>query len=273
MRCVWAETQTSRAESRLPGSARARSAPPTGPPGHPRWRPRAGEALAAWPCPVWGSRPAAPAAVDRSRPAAPPAGRRGTPRPRRLRCRRWWWRRHRGRPGWRALPPMPAGARPCGGPGHTGHGTVGQATAWPPGRAFVAGLGSCLGCCWAVRPCTDLSLNAKHERSRGPSLQPGCVVPAITGTTTPSDALSARCDFPLERLYAPAAPRPQRPGPRRASPVPATTFRTFRAPYAGRSLDGARQALPVFHGLRPATPGSAPPWSLSGWTDDAAGFA
>src|SRR6266545_3421483 len=143
---------------------------------------------------------------------------------------------------------MPAGARPCGGPGHTGHGTVGQATAWPPGRAFVAGLGSCLGCCWAVRPCTDLSLNAKHERSRGPSLQPGCVVPAITGTTTPSDALSARCDFPLERLYAPAAPRPQ-------PPAPAACYRaSWQLP--GRDLHPlAVTSLQA----RPITPRASPP--------------
>src|SRR5215211_3521180 len=119
---------------------------------------------------------------------------------------------------------MPAGARPCGGPGHTGHGTVGSATAWPPGRAFVAGLGSCRGCCWALRPCTDLSLNAKHERSRGPSHHRRLCCPAgSSGTTTPSDALPARCDFPLEQLYAPAPPRPQargRGGPPQFPPPP-----------------------------------------------------
>src|SRR5215216_4200147 len=119
---------------------------------------------------------------------------------------------------------MPAGERPCGGPGHTGHGTVGSATAWPPGRAFVAGLGSCRGCCWALRPCTDLSLNAKHERSRGPSHHRRLCCPAgSSGTTTPSDALPARCDFPLEQLYAPAPPRPQargRGGPPQFPPPP-----------------------------------------------------
>src|SRR5215216_1075462 len=119
---------------------------------------------------------------------------------------------------------MPAGARPCGGPGHTGHGTVGSATAWPPGRAFVAGLGSCRGCCWALRPCTDLSLKRQARTKQGPFPSPQVVLSCgSSGTTTPSDALPARCDFPLERLYAPAAPRPQargRGGPPQFPPPP-----------------------------------------------------
>src|SRR5215217_6112290 len=109
---------------------------------------------------------------------------------------------------------MPAGERPCGGPGHTGHGTVGSATAWPPGRAFVAGLGSCRGCCWALRPCTDLSLNAKHERSRGPSHHRRLCCPSgSSGTTTPSDSLVAARPFPALAGYRQALlPEPRRLG-------------------------------------------------------------
>src|SRR4029450_1078560 len=119
---------------------------------------------------------------------------------------------------------MPAGARPCGGPGHTGHGTVGQATAWPPGTAFVAALGSCRGCCWALRPCTDLSLNDTRERSRGPSHHRRLCCPVgSSGTTTPSDALSARCRLPLygytHRLL-PARPPRGRGGPPQFPPPP-----------------------------------------------------
>ena len=44
---------------------------------------------------------------------------------------------------------------------------------------------------------------------------------------------------------------PQVTGPGRASPVPAATLDTFRAPYAGESLTAAIQDLHRFHGLRP----------------------
>jgi len=48
-------------------------------------------------------------------------------------------------------------------------------------------------------------------------------------------------------------------GPGTASPVPAVTFRTFRAPYAGEFLAAALQALHRFHGLHPERRGSALP--------------
>ena len=53
-------------------------------------------------------------------------------------------------------------------------------------------------------------------------------------------------------------PRPQATGPRRLSPVPRTTIRTFNAQYAGGFL-GARFWIPgTFRGLRRFRTGSAP---------------
>ena len=53
---------------------------------------------------------------------------------------------------------------------------------------------------------------------------------------------------PVIGRHAPAAAQPQATGPGRASPVPAATLDTFRAPYAGESLTAA-------------LPGSTPlPW-------------
>ena len=66
----------------------------------------------------------------------------------------------------------------------------------------------------------------------------------------------------------------QAAGPGRASPVPAATFSTFRAPYAGRFIGAAIQALHPFHGLRRDIRGSAPPLSARRRAyNDAAGFA
>src|ERR1035438_513865 len=63
---------------------------------------------------------------------------------------------------------------------------------------------------------------------------------------------------PVIGRHAPAA-LPQSAGPGRASPVPAATIDTFRAPYAGESLTAALQDLHRFHGLRPEFGGSALP--------------
>jgi hypothetical protein len=88
--------------------------------------------------------------------------------------------------------------------------------------------------------------------------------------------------LPLGRPPLPVAgyrrtrfPIPAGPGPRRGSPVPRTTFRPFRAPYAGGFL-GTRSRFPsAFRGLRPRGTGSAPPWPRLGgeYLFDAAGFA
>jgi hypothetical protein len=66
---------------------------------------------------------------------------------------------------------------------------------------------------------------------------------------------------------------PHRPG--RASPVPAVTFCTFHALYAGEFFAAALQALHRFHGLRPEGPGSAlpAPTPKGKHDNDAAGFA
>jgi len=65
-------------------------------------------------------------------------------------------------------------------------------------------------------------------------------------------------------------PRPQATGPRRLSPVPRTTIRTFNAPYAG-GFFSARFRIPgTFHGLRRHAIGSAPSCpSEDGSLDDA----
>src|SRR5919109_3801112 len=66
----------------------------------------------------------------------------------------------------------------------------------------------------------------------------------------------------IGRASLPAAP--QATGPRRLSPVPRTTIRTFNAQYAGGFL-GARSRIPgAFRGLRRRVIGSAPPWSAKG---------
>src|SRR5262249_17208635 len=83
--------------------------------------------------------PAVPAAAGMTPPAAPPRSRPETARPQRLRYRRWGQRRHPEHPGWHAPPTTRAGGRPCGGPGQTARGTFGPTTAWPPGKACVAG--------------------------------------------------------------------------------------------------------------------------------------
>jgi hypothetical protein len=74
---------------------------------------------------------------------------------------------------------------------------------------------------------------------------------------------------------APQQRSPQVIGPGRASPVPAVTMRTFRAPYAGEFLAAALQALHRFHGLHPGFGGLGTPClPPEGRTpNDAAGFA
>src|SRR5664279_478700 len=58
--------------------------------------------------------------------------------------------------------------------------------------------------------------------------------------------------------------RAANPGPGRPSPVPASTFRTFHAPYGGGFLGAAFQDLHAFRGLHRDTRGSAPPCSPCG---------
>ncbi len=89
-----------------------------------------------------------------------------------------------------------------------------------------------------------------------------CCPRGSIGTTAASDALPARRPFPGLRLSDDAAPaRTAAAGPGRASPVPAATFRTFRALYAGEFLGAAIQVLRSFRGLRRERLGSALPSS------------
>ena len=108
----------------------------------------------------------------------------------------------------------------------------------------------------------SLSLYATRGRSSGPSHHRRLCCPSGSiGTMTASDALPATPPFPgsspVIGTVLSADSQPLRPG--RASPVPAVTFRTFRAHYAGEFLVAAIQALHHFHGLRPERAGSALP--------------
>src|ERR1700756_3188231 len=93
---------------------------------------------------------------------------------------------------------------------------------------------------------------------------------------SPAVLLSARLDREYGRLLRPPgtpSTSPRRPvigqgrssehrsiaRPGRASPVPAATLLTFHAPYAGRFIRAAIQALHPFHGLHREYRGSAPP--------------
>jgi hypothetical protein len=126
---------------------------------------------------------------------------------------------------------------------------------------------------------TGLPLHVTRGRSSGPSHHLWlCCPPGSTGTTAASDALPAHRPLPgsppvIEQRLAGRIPQPTGPG--RASPVPAATFCTFRALYAGEFLGAALQALHPVHGLRPEGPGSALPCPhlAAGHTNDGAGFA
>ena len=89
-----------------------------------------------------------------------------------------------------------------------------------------------------------------------------CCPVGSSGTTAASDAHPA--SDPLPGVTGYRTPRsgstiPQATGPGRASPVPAATLDTFRAPYAGEFLTAALQDLHRFHGLHPDFGGSALP--------------
>jgi len=102
-----------------------------------------------------------------------------------------------------------------------------------------------------------------------------CCPRPSSGTTTPSDSLSATRHFPGPPVIGGNCfPDPAGSGPRRASPVPTTPFWPFHAPYAGGFL-GTRSRLPgAVHGLRHWNAGSAPSWpARAGIPNDAAGFA
>ena len=74
--------------------------------------------------------------------------------------------------------------------------------------------------------------------------------PVLRPPPTPTRPAVRFPGSPVIGRHAPAT-YPQVTGPGRASPVPAATLDTFRAPYAGESLTAAIQDLHRFHGLRP----------------------
>src|SRR6266498_1756670 len=83
--------------------------------------------------------------------------------------------------------------------------------------------------------------------------------------TTPSATLPARCDFPFERLYAPAAPGPQAPGAGEGFPSSRTHPLTIPLSLPRRVPGRLHlQVLGAFPGLRRDFSGSAPSCPLAG---------
>jgi hypothetical protein len=88
---------------------------------------------------------------------------------------------------------------------------------------------------------------------------------------TPSDSLSAIHHFTIAYrfLFYISAGNVQR----RVSPVPLTTFSTYRSPYSGKFFRAVIQALHTFLGLHPSYPGSSLPCPSSMvFSNEAAGF-
>jgi hypothetical protein len=78
---------------------------------------------------------------------------------------------------------------------------------------------------------------------QGPFAQAGFCCPALANASmTPSDCLSAIHHFPGAPVISGYASHSHRMGPRRLSPVPRTTVRPFRTPYAGGFL-GTRSRI------------------------------
>ena len=100
---------------------------------------------------------------------------------------------------------------------------------------------------------TGPSLCATRERSSGPSLTGGSVVrPARSVLRPPPTPSRHPFPFPAQTGYRTgrSGSNSQATGPGRASPVPAATISTFRAPYAGRFLRTRSRISRPFHGLR-----------------------
>ena len=86
-----------------------------------------------------------------------------------------------------------------------------------------------------------------------------CCPRPSSGTTTPSATLPARCDFPVKRLYAPAAPGPQAPGAGEGFPSSRTHPLTIPLSLPRRVPRRLHlQVFSAFHGLRRDSSGSAP---------------
>jgi hypothetical protein len=97
---------------------------------------------------------------------------------------------------------------------------------------------------------------------RGPFAPGGLCCPADRHYYGPLRLPLGRAPLPgiagYRRASLPAAP--QAAGPRRLSPVPGSTIRTFNAPYAGGFLGARSRTKGAFHGLRHPMTSSAASW-------------
>ena len=95
---------------------------------------------------------------------------------------------------------------------------------------------------------------------QGPFAHRGLCCPAADiANMAPSDSLWATHHFPGAPVIGRTCfPTPAGPGPRRASPVPATPFCPFHVPYAGGFFGICSRFPDAFHGLRQIHTGSAP---------------
>ena len=161
----------------------------------------------------------------------------------------------------------------CGRPCRTGRGTVGLDPAWHCDTARVEGLEPCPHLSvWLTdladrlgthqgsstsSPCTDEAGALRSE--------PGCVVPAVVTTTTPSDFLSAGCHFPGSPVIdSTASRRPQTRGRGGSLQFPGQPSDHSTPLTPGGFLDTRSRTHDAVHGLRPLRTGSAPPCPPSG---------
>ncbi len=149
--------------------------------------------------------------------------------------------------------PTHATGRLCGRPCPSARGTDVRDRPWPSGTACAAGHAphpaenfGCRSRDWPTNrhsPGTSIYLST-HRRSRGPSLHRRFCCPRSFSPRyyDPSDARPARSPLPgfvTGYRSRRSTQTPQPGGPGRASPVPAATICTFRAPYAGGSFTAA----------------------------------
>ena len=102
-----------------------------------------------------------------------------------------------------------------------------------------------------------------HHASPGRLPEPGCGVATCSTRTISTAGLSPAGSQPCRLLPTPSMwssllsfPMPVHPG---APPVPAATFRTFHAPYAGRFLGAASRLFTPSMAFARTSTGSAPP--------------
>jgi hypothetical protein len=100
-----------------------------------------------------------------------------------------------------------------------------------------------------------------HERSRGPSLRRVVLSTPMITNMAPSDAHPARRDFPFDGYTHRTLPD-RRPGAGEGLSSSRHHLPNVPRPITAGGSSALRfQDLHAFHGLRPDTPDSAPPWS------------